>query len=398
MPDLGDIFRRYGSEYLKRFSHAMLPGHKKALYDIAKCQTEAAGGGLEKCNKCGYEHFVYYSCHNRSCPRCHRLDIEEWLEKRKAELLPVPYFHLVFTLPSQLHATVRSNQKAMYNALIRAAAYSLKKLSSDPHYLGGKIGILCVLHTWSRLLGYHPHVHCLVPGLAISSDSRHLYTARKDYLVPVKALSIIFRAKFIELVKEALPKQVFPSNAPKKWVVYSKPTMCRVEKVLEYLARYLYRCAITDRRIISDNGGKIVFKYKPVDGKYWETMSLDALEFMRRFLQHVLPKGFHKVRYYGILSPTNQDLLKGIKNFLQLKKPIPNHITITIPEAGVEPEPKPEPEPEQKKASDQPEPDSGWGDSIDKKKRICPKCKMGHMELVEQCEQFNPIMGRAPPC
>ncbi|NCC58871.1 MAG: IS91 family transposase, partial [Synergistales bacterium] len=210
---------------------------------------------------------------------------------------------------------VRTHQKVLLNALCKAAAYSLMKLALDPHYIGGKIGILSVVHTWTRAMIYHPHVHCLVPGGGL--DGSRWIPARKGFLVPVTALSKIFRARFMELAGEALPEVVFPDSVwEKDWVVYSKASVQGTEKVLNYLARYMHRVAITNSRILSIDDGRIRFRYKDSRENAWKVMTLPAEEFIRRFLQHVLPRGFHKVRYYGILSHSNRHLLARAKALL----------------------------------------------------------------------------------
>ncbi|MCP4216842.1 MAG: transposase [bacterium] len=234
MPTLAEVFLTFGRQYFKRFASAMLPGHIKALWDIATCRTGVKGGRLVQCDKCGHTYYVYHSCCNRSCPQCHGAKSQLWLEKRKRELLDVPYFHLVFTLPQEIRRTARSNQRVMYGILFKAAVYALKKLGADTKYLGGQMGILAVLHTWSRTLGCHPHLHCLVPGIGISKDKQEIYTAKYNYLVPAKALSKIFRARFLLLAKKELPQKVFQqmclTKITKKWVVYSKPTFNYAEK------------------------------------------------------------------------------------------------------------------------------------------------------------------------
>lgn len=235
-------------------------------------------------------------------------------------LLPVNYFHLVFTLPDGLRQLVRSNQKAMYNIMIKAAVYSLEKLTRDKRYLGGNIGMIAVVHTWSRTVNYHPHVHFLVPGIAISSDNKIRFPAKKNYLAPVKALSKKYKDKLLDLTTKALPDKKIPWKKAWKWCVYCKPILYGKATVLQYLARYLHRVAISNSRIISINQGKVTFKYKQVKDKEWKKMTLPVMEFMRRFLQHVLPKGFHKIRYYGLLSPTNRARLSEVKTYLLLKR------------------------------------------------------------------------------
>jgi len=188
MPEVADILRRSGRDYLDRFGEQLLPSHRRAMADLVHCRTEALGGHLLQCDNCGQEHYVYHSCRNRSCPKCHGHETEAWLAERRQELLPVPYFHVVFTLPQELRQLVRQNQKDLYDILIRAAAQSLITLAADPHYVGGLIGVRCVLHTWTRALAYHPHVHCLVPAGGVSADHQQWRPARQTYLVPVRAL------------------------------------------------------------------------------------------------------------------------------------------------------------------------------------------------------------------
>lgn len=323
MAEIAEIFRRYGQNYLDRFGDSMLPSHLRASWDICACRTEALGGHLAQCDTCGHLRYSYHSCKNRSCPKCHKTDTQRWLEKRQEELLPLSYFHLVFTLPKELHRMLRAHQKTLYNVLMKAAACSLMHLAADPRYLGGKIGILCVLHTWTRAMIYHPHVHCLVPAGALSADGKiYLPARRKNYLVPVRALSVLFRAKFMQMAKKALPDETFPQSVwQTKWVVHCKPTVQGTDKVLTYLARYIHRIAITNSRIISINRQNITFRYKDSQNHCWKSMTLPALEFLRRFLQHVLPKGFHKVRYYGFLSPKDRYQLRQLRQALLSQNP-----------------------------------------------------------------------------
>jgi Zn ribbon nucleic-acid-binding protein len=326
MPELADIFRRYGSGYIDRFGARMPAGHQRAIRDIADCRTEVMGGHVVKCDRCQTLDYAYHSCKNRACPKCHANDASRWLEKRRAEMLECVYFHVVFTLPAELREIVRSRQKALYDILLRAAAYAMLKLAADPKYVGATIGMLAVLHTWTNAQLYHPHGHFLVPGIGVTPDGRYRFSARKKFLVPVKALSPIFRAKFMEMAREALPDVKFPAEVwQKDWVVYAKPAVQGSDKVLRYLARYVHRIAITNNRILSCDNGRVTFRYKQrrKEKKTWQsrwrTMTLPAEQFMARFLQHVPPRGFHKVRYYGLWSPANRDLLKRIQQRLQDK-------------------------------------------------------------------------------
>ena len=317
MPELADIFRLHGPRYLELFRDRLLPSHARAVRDIMECRTEALGGHVYQCDYRGYEHYAYHSCRNRHCPKCHGKDTRDWIEKYRELILPVIYFHLVFTLPRELREIVRAHQTLLLGALFQAAAYALTKLARDPHYVGGRIGIVSVLHTWTRAMVYHPHVHCLVPGGGLSQDGTQWLSSNKTFLVPVAALSLIFRAKFMELARSALPKVRFPDSLFKKgWVVYSKASVQGTGKVVNYLARYVHRVAITNGRIVSMDNGEVRFRYKDSREGAWKTMTLTAREFIRRFLQHVLPRGFHKVRYYGIFSPSSRHLLNRAKQLL----------------------------------------------------------------------------------
>jgi Putative transposase/Transposase zinc-binding domain len=317
MPEVADVLRRYGRDYLDRYGQDLLPSHRRAMEDLIACRTEALGGQLLQCEHCGQEHYVYHSCRNRSCPKCHRLETEAWLAERRQELLPVPYFHVVFTLPQELHALVRRNQHNLYDILLRAAAQSLMKLAADPHYVGGLIGVLCVLHTWTRTLAYHPHVHCLVPAGGVSADRTTWWPARQSYLVPVHALSKLFRGLFLDLVRQERPDLTLPESVwTKGWVVYCKPAVQGPEQVLNYLGRYVHRIALTNHRLLSIADGQVCFRYQDAHDQCWRTMTLPAHEFIRRFLQHVLPQGFHKVRYYGLWSPVHRPLLHQLQLWL----------------------------------------------------------------------------------
>lgn len=323
MAELADVFRLYSPQYLEAFGNKILPSHKRAIADIVACRTEALGGYLVQCDCCAAHDKAYRSCKNRACPKCHRNDTLRWLEKRTGELLPVSYFHLVFTLPEQLRILIRQHQKTLYSVLMKTAAEALMKLAEDPKYVGGKIGILEVLHTWTNAGIYHPHVHCLVPGGGIAPDESSWMYSNKKFLVPVKALSPIFRAKFLEMAQDTLPCLQIPKEVwEKDWVVYCKPTVQGADTVMAYLGRYVHRIAITNHRIQCVANGEVTFRYKKTTKRKkkwlfcWDTMTLPAIEFMRRFLQHVLPKGFHKVRYYGLLHPANRQLLRCVQLIL----------------------------------------------------------------------------------
>ncbi len=304
MPRLGAVIRTFGPAYLARYGASMLPSHRRALHALAACRTPAAGGHVQRCARCGYEHFTYHSCRHRSCPTCHGAATAAWTTAREGELLPVPYFHVVFTIPSELRPLVRAHQRPLLAALMASAAGALRALAADPHYLGGSLGILAVLHTWSQTLGYHPHVHCLVPGGALAPDGRTWCPARGTFLVPVRALAVGFRGRFLARLRATVPGVVVPPQVRHRpWVVYAKPTVQGTVRVLQYLARYVHRVAITDARLLAVDRTHVRFRYTDRRRQTTRTMSLPGVEFLRRFLQHVLPRGFHKVRYYGWWRP-----------------------------------------------------------------------------------------------
>jgi len=334
MPTLAEVFRRGGASYLQRHGLAMVPSHRRAMHDILACRTADLGGHREHCPACGYEHYSYHSCNNRSCPTCCRSATERWLQRQLGQLLAVPYFHLVFTLPHELHGAMRSNQKALYSLLMRCAVGALQTLAADPRYVGGNIGALCVLHTWTRAMAYHPHVHCLVPGGGLDQQ-RVWHEARRAFLVPVRALSLIYRARFLAGLKKALPQLALPQALwTKPWVVYSKPVLQNPEKVVGYLSRYIHRVAITNNRIQGLAAGRVTFRYKDSREALCKSMTLESDEFIRRFLQHVPPPRFHKVRSFGLLAPGNRRLLGQIRLFItphttpaderKTKEPVPN--------------------------------------------------------------------------
>ncbi len=315
--EVADVFRRYGSEYLQKFGDKMPSSHRRAFKDILRCRTPAMGGHVFECDDCGRLEYSYHSCCNRSCPKCHKSETDTWLQVRHKELLPVPYYHVIFTLPHELRAFARLHQKEVYGLLIKSAAGSIVKLAADPHYVGGRVGVMAVLHTWGSNLSYHLHVHCLVTGGGLSSDGRTWIPAREDYLVPVRALSKLFRGSFLDSIRRQfkdvnLPKYIWQ----KEWVVYCKPAVQGTRTVLNYLARYVHRVAITNSRIISADDGKVTFRYKGSGAAQTKTMTVSAEEFIRRFLQHVLPTGVHKVRYYGLWSPTHRKNLSNVQQIL----------------------------------------------------------------------------------
>jgi hypothetical protein len=320
MIEVADIFARYGKEYLDKFGDKMLPSHKRAFTDILHCRTPAMGGHVCQCNRCGRLRYSYHSCRNRNCTKCHTADTQAWLQARQAELLPVPYYHVIFTIPHKLAEFVRLRQQSMYGILMKSAAQSLIKLASDPHYVGGLVGVMAVLHTWGSNLVYHPHVHCLVTGGGLSQDRQRWMPARENYLVPVRALSKLFRATLLHNTKRQFDTAQLPQDLwQKDWVVYCKPAIQGTDKLLNYLGRYVHRVAIANSRILSIDDGKVCFRYTHSKTKQPRIMTVHPHEFIRRFLQHVLPSGVHKVRYYGLWAPSNRKHLCAMQK--QLQKP-----------------------------------------------------------------------------
>jgi len=293
----------------------MPSSHLKAMEDIENCRTESMGGHLYLCDQCGEVRYSYHSCKNRHCPKCGNDSTDLWLKTQMDLLVPENYFLITFTLPAGLRDLARSNQKPVYDLLFTASAEALKKLALDPAFVGGRIAMIGILHTWGRDLSYHPHVHYIIPGGGLSSDNRWLPSGKK-FFVPVQALSTIFKAKFRDgLKKLGLFDSADQKVWRKSWVVHSKPVGTG-EAALKYLAPYVYRVALSNNRIEYLHDSSVIFRYRESDSGTLRRMTLTPMEFIRRFLQHVLPDGFHKVRYYGLLSSSNRKTLKILQNVL----------------------------------------------------------------------------------
>lgn len=315
MLEVADILRLHGPEYRAKFGARMLPSHLRAMQDIEQCRTETLGGQVYFCHQCQAERYSYHSCKNRHCPKCQNEQANEWLEKQKELLLPVPYFMVTFTLPAELRPLARSNQKTIYNLLFRASSAALLQLAQDPRFVGGRLGFVGVLQTWTRDLRYHPHVHYVVTGGGLSADGCWR-ASRKDFLVPVKALSRIFRAKFRdELKKAGLFAQVDRRVWKKDWVVDCEPVGSGVA-AFKYLAPYIFRVALSNNRLRRLANGNVTFSYQESATAKVKSCRLPAEKFISRFLQHVLPPRFIKVRYYGLLSPRHRQLLQRARQLL----------------------------------------------------------------------------------
>lgn len=369
-----DIIQDFGKEFLQK--HAIPLYKQKVLRDIANCRTAYFGGHKYQCQDCGQTRIQYNSCGNRHCPKCQHLERERWVRLREADLLPVKYYHVVFTVPHQLNSLFLKHQKQMYNLLFTTAWSVISSFANDPKHLGAKTAMTSVLHTWGQNMSFHPHLHCIVPEGGIAKDGKWKNGRGKGkYLYPVKAMSVVFRARFLEGCKAIAQKESFNLeqstidllfNQP--WVVYAKRPFKNVNTVLKYLARYTHRIAISNNRIDKVAGGRVCFKVKNYkNGGKKEDTSLSAEEFIRRFCLHILPARFRKIRHYGFLaSRGKKENLATIRIDLKAKVIPPQKIDMkSILEEKI-------------------------GHPID----LCPKCKIGTMVIVESYKEnkaFNQL-------
>lgn len=323
MVELAEIFHRYGPAYREKYGERMPWYHRQVMQAIEQCRTEVLGGRVYHCNVCDESLYSYHSCKNRHCPKCQNDTANQWLAQQQALLLPVPHFMVTFTLPDALRAVARRHQKFIYNLLFRTSAAALQELARDQRFVGGQLGMLGVLHTWGRNLAYHPHLHYLVPGGGLAPDGQSWLPSRHNILVHVKPLSILFRAKFRDALKKTGLFDLVPAETwTQPWVVHSKPvgTGCNA---LKYLAPYIFRVAISNNRILKLENDRVIFRYKDTATGKTKYCSLAAEEFIRRFLQHVLPKGFVKVRYYGLFAPGQRARLNQARQFLAETESLP---------------------------------------------------------------------------
>jgi len=321
--ELAEIFRQHGPAYQAKFQGRIPASHLKVMRAIEQCRTEALGGQVYICEGCGESRYSYHSCQNRHCPKCQNEAGQRWLAEQSRLLLPVPYFMVTFTLPEALRAVARSNQRVVYDLLFQTSAAALQDLAADPRFVGGQIGCLGVLQTWTRDLVYHPHIHYLVPGGGLSTDGQRWLRAHNAFLVHVKPLSRLFRGKFrAGLTQAGLLEQVPASVWRQEWVVHCQ-SVGNGEAALKYLAPYIFRVALSNRRILKVENGQVTFRYRASDSGHWKNRTLSAEEFIRRFLQHVLPKGFQKVRYFGLFSSGQRARLTLARQLLGLTPPPP---------------------------------------------------------------------------
>jgi hypothetical protein len=320
--EVADILRASGSSFRERYGSHLALQHRKVMDAIVRCRTAALGGHRDQCPRCGHQAISYNSCRNRHCPKCQGNARAKWLAARSAELLPVPYFHVVFTLPHELSSLVLQNKRLLYDLLFRTSAATLLEVARTPKHLGADIGLLSVLHTWGQNLQHHPHVHCVVPGGGLARDGSRWVAASPRFFLPIRILSRVFRGKFIAGLKQLLSQnklefhgslhelshperfqQFLRQLYTNEWVVYAKPPFGGAEHVLHYLARYTHRVAISNHRLVAFNDGRVSFRWKDyAHGGKQKVMTVSTDEFLRRFLIHVLPRNLVRIRHFGLFA------------------------------------------------------------------------------------------------
>jgi hypothetical protein len=390
--EVAEVFRTYESDFLAKWGHTLGPRQRKAFAAIRDCRTAALGGHLDECDECGHRAISYNSCRNRHCPKCQALARAKWLAEREAELLPVPYFHVVFTLPQNIGALALQNAREIYRMLFRAVSETLFTIAADPRRLGASIGFLAILHTWGQNLHLHPHLHCVVPGGGIGPDGASWTGCRKSFFLPVRVLSRFFRKRFLRalgkafgegklqfhgemagLAKPAAFQTLCREAGRSEWVVYAKRPFGGPERVLKYLARYTHRVAISNQRLLSIADGRVSFEWKDYAGGHRSrTMTLDAVEFIRRFLLHILPAGFVRIRQFGFLA-----------NRARGKKLALCRALLAAPPAG------PQKAPDAVAASEN-------GHIGEEGRKRCPVCKTGHLIPIMVIPPVR-LVALAPP-
>jgi hypothetical protein len=379
--ELADVFNSLGPDFLQADAQSLSCEQRGALRDIVRCRSAALGGHVEQCNRCGHQQIAYNSCRNRHCPKCQAAARAEWMQERASELLPVEYFHVVFTIPEQLGFLALQNKRVIYGLLFRAASQTLLEIAADKKYLGAVIGFLAVLHTWGQALQHHPHIHCVIPGGGLSADRSRWVSCREGFFLPVKVLSRLFRGKFVAYLKDANQqgRLVFRGRleylaqsdqfarflrdvSKTEWVVYAKRPFGGPEQVLKYLARYTHRVAISNQRLVALANGQVTFKWKDyADGNTVKEMTLSVKEFTRRFLLHILPRGFVRIRHFGFLANRcRRERLECCRKLLQ-------HGT------------------NQASLQNAPNDTENQSDS-DQQSQLCPACRQGRMITVERFE------------
>jgi len=393
-PEVADIFCEYGEAYRHKFGTSTNSQQWRTMHAIKVCRTAELGGHIDRCDLCGHEVISYNSCRNRHCPKCQSLAKAEWLEARISELLPVDYFHVVFTIPEVLNQITLQNRREVYDILFKAVAKTLLTIAADPKHLGANIGFMAILHTWGQNLLLHPHLHCVIPGGGLSQDERAWISCRKKFFLPVRVLSRLYRRFFVELLMKAFNQdrlkfygkishlsnpesfsQLIKKCFNSEWVVYAKPPFGGAEKVLDYLGRYTHRIAISNNRLLRVKDGKVSFSWRNYrqENKV-QTMTLEAEEFIRRFLLHVLPSGFMRIRYFGFLSNRHRtEKLKRCRKLL--------HVHQTAVKSPI-------------KSLDWKERyESLTGKPVD----LCPFCHKGHLIPIQNLSPLRFPLTRPPP-
>ena len=342
--EVADLFRRYGDAYRKQHGASLSTAQRRVMKAIETCRTAALGGHLERCDQCGHERNCFNSCRDRHCPKCQSLARAQWIEERQAELLDCPYFHVVFTVPEEIAVIACQNKDRVYGILFQSTAETLKTIAADPKHLGAEIGFFAVLHTWGQTLTHHPHLHCVVPGGGLSPDGTRWIACKPGFFLPVRVLSRLFRRLFLASLQNAFHAgklrfsgSLEPLREPRafarqmarakssEWVVYAKRPFAGPEQVLDYVGRYTHRVALSNNRLVAIEDGQVHFQWKDYrDHSQVKTMRLSADEFIRRFLIHVLPAGFQRIRYYGFLGNRyRQSKLALCRRLLGMQVPAP---------------------------------------------------------------------------
>jgi len=377
--EVADIVRQYGAAYLARYGHVTSTAQQRVLRALTLCRTAALGGHTTTCDQCGHLESSYNSCRNRHCPKCQGSAQAAWLADRQREVLNVPYFHVVFTLPNTLDALALQHPRLLYTLLFRTVAETLLTIAREPTHLGAPIGFLAILHTWGQQLQYHPHLHCVVPGGGLAPDGTCWVPCTPNFFLPVKVLSRFFRRRFLEGLTQAVTAQTLTLTGPcqtlahpqawqhfmqrlheHEWVVYAKRPMREPAHVLTYLARYTHRVAITNRRLLALEAGRVTFRWRDyARGNRKRIMTLDAVEFIRHFLLHVLPRGFQHIRHYGFLA--NRVREEQLTRCRQLLQPSAAASPVGIPIIS----------------------DAGATTAALPRAEVCPVCQTGRMLVVE---------------
>jgi len=390
--EVAEVFRQYAEEYLTKYGAA--PEQRRVLRDVQNCRTAVLGGHVEQCDHCRHQRIAYNSCRNRHCPKCQGPARARWMQAREAELLPVPYFHVVFTLPETLGPLALQNKAVFYDVLFRAVGETILEVAANPKRLGARIGFLAVLHTWGQNLMHHPHIHCVVPAGGLSPDGAAWIPGREDFFLPVRVLSRVFRGKFIAFLKQAIGhgeleyhgslapladsqamERLLDQAVKNDWVVYAKRPFGGPEVVLKYLARYTHRVAISNRRLLRFDNGQVTFAWKNyAHDNRQGMMTLEATEFIRRFLLHVLPSHFVKIRYYGFMA--NRYRSESLARCRAL-----------LSQAAVAMDEEP---PEQIRPT---------AEVLDQTPKVrCPVCREGTMRIIGRLERQRTPLGQALTC